>query len=99
MNNTKLELLDSCINGDREKYDALVGEMFDHFSCFFSLLKENGISDLPNPITFEKNSEVAEFNLSTQISLESTGGSVDVFNCKITAKPSSKQTTKVEIRK
>ena len=44
---TKIGLMDDCIDGDREKFDQLFGAMYDQFSCFFSLLRENGITKLP----------------------------------------------------
>lgn len=98
MNNmTKLGLMDDCINGSKDNFDALFGVMFDQFSCFFALLKENGVKEVPKQVSFNKNLDIAEFEVSANISSESTE-SLGIFDCKITVKPSStKQTTKVQV--
>lgn len=94
---TKTGLLDVCIDGDREKFDQLFGTMYDQFSCFFSLLRENGIVQIPEKVTFNENLETAEFNISANVSLESKEETMGVFDCKISITP-SKQTTKIGIQ-
>lgn len=94
---TKIDLLDNCINGDKDNFDALFGPMFDQFSCFFALLKENGVQEMPKQVAFNKNMDVAEFEVSANVSTESTE-SLGTFDCKITVKPmASKQITKVQV--
>lgn len=93
---TKIGLMDDCIDGDREKFDQLFGAMYDQFSCFFSLLRENGITKLPEKVAFRENMRVAEFDISTKVSLESREETMGVFDCKISIAP-SKQTTKIGI--
>lgn len=94
---TKIGLMDNCIDGDREKFDRLCGSMYDQFSCFFSLLQENGISRMPGKVSFNSNAEVAEFNLTPNVQLDSKEETVGVFGCKISITP-SKQTTKIGIQ-
>lgn len=95
---TTLELMDECIDGDREKFDALCGGMFDQFNCFVNLLRENNISDISSKITFEEAAGNAEFNISAEVSLPITNKTLSAFNCKIASVKTNKQSTKVVIQ-
>lgn len=94
---TKIGLMDSCIDGDRDKFDQLFGSMYDQFSCFFSLLRENGIYQIPKQIAFTENMKVAEFDIGAKVSLEQREETQGVFDCRISVTP-SKQTTKIKIQ-
>lgn len=94
---TKIGLMDRCIDGDREKFDQLFGTMYDPFSCFFNLLRENGVTQIPENITFDGKMKVAEFNIAAKIPLESKEQTLGIFDCKISVVP-SKQATKVSVQ-
>ncbi len=89
--------MDNCIDGDREKFDKLFGDMFDKFNAFFHLLRENDVGEIPKHIVFEDKADVSEFEVSGEISLEASQKTMNVFNCKIVIKP-NQQTTKVLIK-
>lgn len=94
---TKIGLMDSCIDGSRENFDKLFGPNFDQFSCLFSLLQENGVSQVPQGITFSDSPKLVEFAVAANLSLDAREKTIDMFGCKISVTP-TKQTTKIGIQ-
>lgn len=61
---TQIALLDDCIDGDKEKLDALLGAMYDQFYCFYCLLENREVQQ-ENPVSFTKEGNVAIFECSS----------------------------------
>lgn len=62
---TQVALLDDCIDGDKEKLDALLGTMYDQFYCFYRLLANREVHQ-ENPVIFTKEGNAAVFECSSK---------------------------------
>ena len=61
----KIHLFDVCVDGNIEKFRALINPMYDHFSRFYKSYKESFVNDSEavENIIFENNSDVASFTV------------------------------------
>lgn len=87
---TQIGLLDNCIDGDRERLNALLGGMHDHFYCLYNILKQIE-TDHDIPVVFSKDGTAALFEcpvLPIVTQPEITG-----IDCKISIRSSKKKTS------
>lgn len=95
---TKIGLIDVCIDGDENKFSSLFGNMFTHVSCFFSLLKDNDITEIPEDINYAQNGGVAEFIFPSNKLLSNASKCTRIYGCNVTT-TLSEQTAKVQIER
>ena len=95
---TKTGLIDKCIDGDDKKL-IIFGNMFDLFSCMYSVLQNSNVSNMPDVVAFTTSSDTeASFDIGEEIEIDSDGKkkSEEIFGHRVTVQK-SKKATKIKV--